>query len=140
MNHVRVVMPTAMALAMQVVASLTSLQIVTASFPLVEAMGKVPAVSDEEADLLRQLAAKQLKAERSARAAMAASRRAVPESSEAERYAGTMDFYLIMRVAAYFAHHLLGQGPLCKEGLPVDQRHAEGSMTQTIPLLLVCKG
>ena len=96
------------ALAMQVGSSLTSLQIVTACFPLVEAAGKVPAASGEEATLLRQLAAKQLKAERSARTALAASRRSVPDLSEDERYASTMDTYLTLEVVAHSVHQSLG--------------------------------
>lgn len=70
---------------MQVASTVTSLRIVIACFPLAGATGKELAASDEEADLLRQLAAKQLKAERSARAALAASRRAANESSKEDR-------------------------------------------------------
>lgn len=72
------------ALTTQFDGTLASLRTVTACFPLAGVTGKEPAASSEEADLLRQLAAKQLKAERSARAAMAASRRLAPESSAVE--------------------------------------------------------
>ncbi len=82
----------ASALALQVASTVTSLRIVTACFPLAGATGKEPAASNEEADLLRQLAAKQLKAERSARAAMAASRRSATESSEEDRWGISTSF------------------------------------------------
>ena len=72
-------------MSMQVASTVYSLRIVIACFPLPGAPGKELAASDEEADLLRQLSAKQLKAERSARAAMAASRRSAIEPIEEDR-------------------------------------------------------
>ena len=74
------------ALIVQVASTLTGLRTVIACFPLGEGTDEVGAASDEEGSLLRQLAAKQLKAEQSARRAVAASRRTMAESSQPERY------------------------------------------------------
>ena len=71
----------------QVSSTLACLRTVTACFPVMEAPGKALQVSEEETNLLRQLAARELKAERSARAAMAASRRSAAESYEEQGYA-----------------------------------------------------
>ena len=64
------------------VSSLTSLRTVTCCFPVAEKIAEPHEATIEERTLLRQLARQQLRAERSARAAMAASERALPGSSE----------------------------------------------------------
>ncbi len=71
---------------MQVASTLAGLRTVIACFPLAEGTDEVHAASDEEGSLLRQLAAKQLKAEQSARRAVAASRRTTADFSQPERW------------------------------------------------------
>ena len=61
----------------QVVSTLHCLRTVTSCFPVAEGPAESFTASEEESALLRRLAVQQLKAERSARAAVAASKRAV---------------------------------------------------------------
>ena len=75
-----------MVLVVQVASTFMRIRTVIACFPLAEGTDEVRAASDEEGSLLRQLAAKQLRAEQSARRAVAASRRTMTESSQPERY------------------------------------------------------